>query len=46
VNKGQKLGMITWGSQTDLFLEHMPEMRMTVKVGDYVYGGETVIAEY
>jgi len=46
VDKGQKLGMITWGSQTDLFLEHMPEMRMTVKVGDYVYGGETVIAEY
>jgi phosphatidylserine decarboxylase len=46
VTRGQKLGMITWGSQTDLFVEQMPEMQIMVEVGDYVYGGETVIAEY
>ena len=46
VARGQKLGMITWGSQTDLFIEETPGLVVTVDVGDYVYGGETVVATY
>ena len=38
--------MITWGSQTDLFIEETPGMQIEVRVGDYVYGGETVLATY
>ena len=46
VSRGDKLGMITWGSQTDLMIETTPELKITVEAGDYVYGGETVVATY
>ncbi len=46
VKRGQKLGMIAWGSQTDLFFEDTPELSLQVSVGNYVYGGETIIARY
>jgi phosphatidylserine decarboxylase len=46
VVRGQKMGMITWGSQTDLFIEESGELQVEVDVGDYVYGGETVLATY
>ena len=46
VERGQKLGMITWGSQTDLFIESTPGIEIRVKPGDYVYGGETIVATY
>ncbi|GJL65883.1 MAG: hypothetical protein NPIRA05_08540 [Nitrospirales bacterium] len=46
VTRGQKIGLISWGSQTDLFIEETPGMTITVSVGDYVYGGETVVAMY
>ena len=38
--------MITWGSQTDLLIEDSPGLAVTVDVGDYVYGGDTVVATY
>ncbi|MFC1681235.1 phosphatidylserine decarboxylase [Pseudomonadota bacterium] len=46
VERGQKLGMISWGSQTDMLFENSPGMSIAVEVGDYVYGGETVLARY
>ncbi len=46
VERGQKLGMITWGSQTDLFFASSPGVQVTVTEGQYVYGGETVLATY
>jgi len=46
VETGQKLGMITWGSQTDIFFEATPGMEVAVGVGEFVYGGETVLATY
>jgi len=46
VSRGQRMGMISWGSQTDLFIEDTPGLEITAGVGDYVYGGETVLAEY
>jgi len=46
VETGQKLGMITWGSQTDLYIEETPGTRVRVVPGEFVYGAETVIATY
>lgn len=55
VERGQRLGMISWGSQTDLFIEDTPAasdggeelpVEIGVRVGQYVYGGETIIATY
>ena len=46
IEKGQKFGMITWGSQTDICFAHLPDMDVQVKVGDYVYAGETILATY
>jgi phosphatidylserine decarboxylase len=44
--RGQRLGMITWGSQTDVFFADGGTTRPRVSVGDYVYGGETVLATH
>lgn len=46
VKKGQKMGMITWGSQVDICFEHSPGLKIHTKVGDYVYAGETILASY
>jgi phosphatidylserine decarboxylase len=46
VKKGQKIGMITWGSQVDICFEHTPGLKVHVNVGDYVYAGETILASY
>jgi len=46
VKRGQKLGMITWGSQTDILFENSPGLKIKVAVGDYVYGGESILATY
>jgi phosphatidylserine decarboxylase len=46
IEKGQKMGMITWGSQVDICFEHTPGLEIHVAVGDYVYAGETIVASY
>ena len=47
VEKGAKMGTITWGSQVDICFENTPGLKLhDVKVGDYVYAGETVLASY
>ncbi len=46
VERGQKMGMITWGSQVDICFERTPEMVLHVKPGDYVYAGETILASH
>jgi len=46
VARGERIGMITWGSQTDLFIEETPGLEVTVASGEYVYAGETVVATY
>ena len=43
---GQKLGMITWGSQTDIFVEATPGLAPQVRVGQYLYAGETILATF
>ena len=42
LQKGQRYGLIRFGSRTDLLLPH--EAEVVVKVGDVVRGGETVLA--
>lgn len=46
VERGQKLGMITWGSQTDLLIEGRPSLSVRVRPGDRVKGGASVLAAY
>lgn len=46
VATGDRLGMITWGSQTDVFFQAGGQVVVHAEVGDYVYGGETVLATY
>lgn len=46
VARGQRLGMITWGSQTDVLFEDGPGTEVVVRPGSYVYGGESVLARY
>ena len=41
VEKGERVGMIKFGSRTDIFLP--PEVKIDVKVGDKVKGGFTII---
>jgi phosphatidylserine decarboxylase len=45
VTPGQRIGMIRFGSQTDLVLPLRNDLRVRVNVGDRVRAGETVIAE-
>jgi len=42
VSKGERLGMIRFGSRVELFLP--PGTEIAAKVGDYAKGGETIIA--
>jgi phosphatidylserine decarboxylase len=42
VKKGERFGMIRFGSRTELYLPLKAEL--LVKVGDHVFGGSTVIA--
>ena len=44
VERGQRYGMIMFGSRADIYLP--PTVTVRVKVGDRAYGGETVIGEW
>jgi len=44
VVKGQRISLVQFGSRGDLYLPL--EARITVKLGDHVVGGETVIARF
>ncbi|MGH7753677.1 MAG: phosphatidylserine decarboxylase family protein [Gemmatimonadales bacterium] len=46
VTQGARLGLIRFGSRTDLFLPQAAHPAIRVKVGDKVMVGETVLAEY
>jgi phosphatidylserine decarboxylase len=41
---GQRIGMITFGSQTDVFFPRSAATAVRVRVGDHVYAGETILA--
>ena len=45
VVRGQRIGMIKFGSRTEVYLPVSSKPEIKVKVGDKVRGGETVVAE-
>lgn len=44
--RGQRIGLIKFGSRTDLIMPAVEGLEATVKVNDYVYGGRTVVMRY
>lgn len=46
VARGARMGMIKFGSRTELLLPAAAAVRIEVKVGDKVKGGETVLLRY
>jgi phosphatidylserine decarboxylase len=46
VKAGERLGMIKFGSRTDLLLPADTALDVRVKVGDKVHGGSTVLARF
>jgi phosphatidylserine decarboxylase len=45
LQRGQRYGMIKFGSTTELYLPDPERVQVQVKQGDRVYGGQTVIAK-
>jgi len=43
---GQRIGMIKFGSQTDLIIPELEKLKIRCKEGENVYGGTSIIAEY
>lgn len=43
LEKGERLGLITWGSQTDLVIEDDGTLEPLVDEGDYVFGASTAL---
>jgi phosphatidylserine decarboxylase len=44
VRRGERIGMIKFGSRTDLLLP--PDVEVLVRVGDRVLGGSTILARF
>jgi phosphatidylserine decarboxylase len=44
--RGERFGMIKFGSRTELYLEKAPDLCVAVKPGDRVRGGSTLLARY
>lgn len=44
VTLGQRIGVITFGSQVDLVLPSLPELRLMVRPGQRVTAGESIVA--
>jgi phosphatidylserine decarboxylase len=43
---GQRIGMITFGSQVDIVLPKLEDLKIKVEVGQQVYAGHSIIAEF
>lgn len=44
LQRGQRFGMIKFGSTTEVYLPHPDRVTVQVRQGQYIYGGETVVA--
>lgn len=44
--RGEKIGMIKFGSRTELILPDQPDVRIEVKPGDRVKAGTSIVARY
>lgn len=45
IHIGQRIGMIKFGSQVDLFIPNEKLEDISIKVGQYLYAGETIIGK-
>lgn len=45
IHIGQRIGMIKFGSQVDLFIPNEKLENINIKVGQYLYAGETIIGK-
>jgi phosphatidylserine decarboxylase len=43
--RGDRLGMIKFGSRTELYLQQTPGLQLRVQVGDRVRGGQSILAQ-
>jgi phosphatidylserine decarboxylase len=46
IARGQRIGMIRFGSQVDVFLPHLPDLSITVTPGQKVCAGTSILATY
>lgn len=44
LQRGQRFGLIKFGSTTELYLPHPDKVEVRVRQGQYVWGGQTVLA--
>lgn len=44
LQRGQRFGLIKFGSTTELYLPHPDRVQIQIRQGQYVYGGTTVLA--
>jgi phosphatidylserine decarboxylase len=46
VNQGDRIGKIVFGSQTDIIIPKLPELKIKVKEKEQVYAGLSILAEH
>jgi phosphatidylserine decarboxylase len=46
LGRGERFGMIKFGSRTELYVAAAPDLRVAVRPGDRVRGGSSVLAQY
>jgi phosphatidylserine decarboxylase len=46
LSRGERYGMIKFGSRTELYLSNDPALHIVVRPGDRVRGGSSVVAQY
>lgn len=46
VQQGQRVGKIRFGSQVDLIIPDLPELRILIKQGDQLKAGSSIVAKY
>jgi len=45
LQRGQRFGLIKFGSTTEVYLPEPDHVDVQIKLGEYVYGGETIVAK-
>jgi phosphatidylserine decarboxylase len=46
LSRGQRIGMIKFGSRTELIIPDTPDLKLSVLIGQKIKAGETVMAQY
>lgn len=46
LTQGQEIGLIKFGSRSDIFIKETPDLKLVARAGDKVIGGQSIIARY